>query len=567
MNVTRESDNPTEVTLNVYMESADEEPFLNRSYRRLAGRVRIPGFRPGKAPRSVVERHLGRAALVQEALEFMLPESLDQVLREQEIRAFLDPQLEVLNLEPVSFKATIALEPQIELGEFRSIRLTPPAVEIGPADINRVLERLQYESAPWEPADRPAAFGDLLTLSIHGAIDGQDVINHESVDYIPNMDNPHPLPGFSVYLEGMTEGQDKEFTLPVPPESAPGGAPDKECRFRVAIIAVKEKRLPELDDEFAKGVQDGFENIDALTEHIRHRLTQEAETAALRELERNSLEEVKKLATVHASELIYQREMEAIREEHERTLRSQRLDMETYLQLTGQTEQEWQTQLRPQAQDRLTTYLIIRKLAEQENIQVEPQEIEAEIQRLMQNSDQDSAANMRLLLNSPDSRESIRSNLLGTKVMARLVEIVKGDPTPETPESDTAPDTSDDEPQAAITDTPTDETTPDTPDDEPQAAITETPESETAPDTSDDEPQAAITETPATETAPDTPDDQPPAASAETPESETTPETPDDQPPAASSETPATDTAPETPDDHPSHESPQAPPTGESPNA
>ena len=131
--------------------------------------------------------------------------------------------------------------------------------------------------------------------------------------------------------------------------------------------------------------------------------------------------------------------MEAIREEHERTLRSQRLDMETYLQLTGQTEQEWQTQLRPQAQDRLTTYLIIRKLAEQENIQVEPQEIEAEIQRLMQNSDQDSAANMRLILNSPDSRESIRSNLLGIKVMARLVEIVKGDPAPETPRSRNRP--------------------------------------------------------------------------------------------------------------------------------
>ena len=548
MNVTRESDNPTEVTLNVYMESADEEPFLNRSYRRLAGRVRIPGFRPGKAPRSVVERHLGRAALVQEALEFMLPESLDQVLREQEIRAFLDPQLEVLNLEPVSFKATIALEPQIELGEFRSIRLSPAAVEIGPADINRVLERLQYESAPWEPADRPAAFGDLLTLSIHGAIDGQDVINHESVDYIPNMDNPHPLPGFSVYLEGMTEGQDKEFTLPVPPESAPGGAPDKECRFRVAIIAIKEKRLPELDDEFAKGVQDGFENIDALTEHIRHRLTQEAETAALRELERNSLEEVKKLATVHASELIYQREMEAIREEHERTLRSQRLDMETYLQLTGQTEQEWQTQLRPQAQDRLTTYLIIRKLAEQENIQVEPQEIEAEIQRLMQNSDQDSAANMRLILNSPDSRESIRSNLLGIKVMARLVEIVKGDRdhTPEPPESETAPETSDDESQAASTDTPATETIPETP---------------------DDEPPAASAEPPATETTPDTPDDEPPAAITETPVAETTPETDYSQPPAASAAPPAADTAPDTPGDQPPAPSPQAPPTGESPNA
>ena len=195
--------------------------------------------------------------------------------------------------------------------------------------------------------------------------------------------------------------------------------------------------------------------------------------------------------------------MEAIREDHERTLRSQRLDMETYLHLTGQTEQEWQTQLRPQAQDRLTTYLVIRKLAEQENIQVEPQEIEAEIQRLMQNSDQDSAANMRLILNSPDSRESIRTNLLGNKVMARLVEIVKGDGDP-APEAESAPETNDSQPPTAVT---------------------ETPEAETTPETSDDEPQAAVTESPVADTAPDIPDDEPPA------------------------------------------QSPQAPPTGESPNA
>ena len=445
MNVTRETDKPTEVTLSVLMDAADEEPFLNRSYRRLAGRVRIPGFRPGKAPRSVVENHLGREALVQEALDFMVTESLDQVLREQEIRPFMEPQLEVTGLEPVSFKAVVALEPTVELGDFRDIRLQPAVVAIGPAEINRVLERLQYENAPWEPAGRPAAFGDLVTLNVHGDIDGQEAINDEGVDYIPNMENRHPLPGFSVYLEGMTEGQEKEFTLPIPPESAPDGVAGRECRFRVEVIAVKEKRLPELDDEFAKGVQDGFESLDALSEHIRGRLTEEAEATAQRELERNSLEEVKKLATVSASELIYQREMEGIREDHERTLRSQRLDLETYLRLTGQTEQEWQTQLRPQAEDRLTTFLVMRKLAEQENLQVEPDEVEAEIRRLMETSADDPAANMRRILNSPDSRESIRASLLNRKVMDRLVAIVQGaddaESAAETPDADVeAPD-------------------------------------------------------------------------------------------------------------------------------
>ncbi len=427
MQVTRESDSSTEVTLSISMDSEDEEPFLNRSYRRLAGRVRIPGFRPGKAPRSVVESHLGRSALLQEALEFMIPESLDQVLREHEIRAFAEPELEVLDLEPVSFKAVVPLEPEVDLGEFRSIRLTPAPVEIGDEDVNQVLESLRYESAPWEPSERPVAFGDLATLNVRGTIGGEDAISDEGVDYIPQMENNLPVPGFSVYLEGMTEGQEKEFTLTVPEEHYQESFAGKECHFHVEVLAIKEKRLPELDDEFAKGVRDGFESMEALSVHIRQQLTETGEAAAQRELERNALEEVKKLATIHASEIIYQRDMDTLREDHERSLRNQRLDMETYLYFMGQTAQQWEEQLRPQAEDRLATVLVLRKLAEQEELEVGPDEIDAEIDRLMENSADESAASLRGMLNQEDSRESLRSSLLNRKVMAFLVEIATGE--------------------------------------------------------------------------------------------------------------------------------------------
>ena len=436
MNVTRESDNSTEVTLSILMDAEDEEPFLTRSYRRLANRVRIPGFRPGKAPRSVVESHLGRATLVQEALEFMIPESLDKVLREQEISAFTEPQLEVLDLEPVTFKAVVPLEPTVDLGEFRSIRLDAPEVEVGDEDVNVVLESLRYESAPWEPVSRPVAFGDLVTMNVHGTVGGEDVINDEGVDYIPQMDNNFPIPGFSVYIEGMTEGQEKEFALPIPEESLPEDSVATECHFRVEVLSIKEKQLPELDDEFAKGVREGFESMEALSQHVRERLVEDAEATAQRELERNSLEEVKKIATVQASELIYQREMESIREDHERTLRNQRLDMDTYLRLTGQTAQDWQDQLRPQAEDRLTSFLVLRKLAEQENLEVEASEVDTEIDRLMENSSEETAESLRRMLNTDDSRESIRSSLLNRKVMARLVEIVSAEPSADLAESE-----------------------------------------------------------------------------------------------------------------------------------
>ena len=423
MQVTREADSPTEVTLNISMDAEDEEPFLNRSYRRLAGRVRIPGFRPGKAPRSVVESHVGRGTLVQEALEFMIPESLDSVLREHEIRAFAEPRLEVTDLEPVSYKAVVPLEPEVDLGDFRSIRMTPEPVEVGDEDVKNVLESLQYESAPWEPAERPLAFGDLVTLNVKGAIAGEDAIDDEGVDFVPQLENNLPLPGFSVYLEGMTEGQDKEFTLPVPDDYPQQSYAGKECRFHVEVVAIKEKRLPELDDEFAKGVMDGFESMDALSGHIRQRLTEEREQFVQQDLERNLLEEVKQRATIQASELIYEREVESIREDHERTLRNQRLDMDTYLRFMGQTEEEWQEQLRPQAEDRLATALVMRKLAEQEEIEVEDAEIDAEIDRLMENAEEGTSAPLRRMLSAEDSRASIRSSLMNRKVLARLVEI------------------------------------------------------------------------------------------------------------------------------------------------
>jgi trigger factor len=452
------------------MDAEDEEPFLNRSYRRLAGRVRIPGFRPGKAPRSVVESHLGRATLVQEALEFMIPESLDQVLREHEIRAFVEPQLEVLELEPVSFKAVVPLEPEVDLGELGSLSASAPPVEIGDEDVTRVLENLRYESAPWEPVERPVAFGDLVTMNVRGTVAGEDAIDDEGVDFIPQVDNNLPVPGFSVYLEGMTEGQEKDFTLAVPEDRYQENYSGKECYFHVEVISVKEKQLPELDDEFAKGVMDGFESMEALSDHIRQRLTADGEATAQRELERTVLEELKNLCTIQASELIYQREMESIREDHERNLRNQRLDMETYLRFIGQTAQEFEEQLRPQAEDRLATLLVMRKFAEQENIEIEAAEIDTEIDRLTENSAEETVDSLRRVLSSDDSRESLRSSLLNRKVLARLVEIAvenetSGEPSGDEPESSTEvvdePEASADEPEATTEEGPAGDSEPD----------------------------------------------------------------------------------------------------------
>ncbi len=426
MNVTKDSVTTTEVTLTISMDSDDEEPFLNRSYRRVASRVRIPGFRPGKAPRAVVENHMGREALVHEALEFMIPESLDQVLKDEDIQAFMEPQLEVIDMAPVSFKAVVPLEPVVELGEFQAIRLERETVEVTGDQVDHVLEDLRFESAPWEPVERPLAFGDLVTMNVKGSIEGEEVIDDNGIDYIPAMDNNMPFPGFSVYLEGMAEEQNKEFTLSVPDDYPQENYAGKECRFNVEVLAIKEKNLPELDDEFAKGVRDGYESLEALTDFVRQRLIDEAEVNETRRLEASSLEELKKLAKIEASKLVYQRELDLMYEERERSLRNQQIDMELYLSYAGQTEDELREQMKPQAEERLNTMLVLRKLADLENIEISDEDVEGEITNLISSTGGESETAMRQALNTENAKESVRSSLMNRKIMARLVEITQG---------------------------------------------------------------------------------------------------------------------------------------------
>ena len=328
------------------------------------------------------------------------------------------------------------------MGDFRDIRLEKDEVEVSQEQVSEVLEQLRLESAPWEPADRAAKFGDLLNLNVTGTILGEQVIKDEGIDFLPELENPLPIPGFSVHLEGMTEGQEKEFTLNIPEDSPQADYAGKECKLLVEVLSIKEKNPPDLDDEFAKGVRDGYESLEALKEDVQSRLLADGDSAALRRLEQAGMEELLKTASIQASDLVYQRELDMIREDRERAIRNQRLDMDTYLSYLGQTPDEWQEQLRPQAEERLKTYLVLRKLAEEESLEVSEGEIDTEIDTVASSS-RESEDSLRQLFSTESSRESLRSSLLNRKVMARLVEILQGEAGVKTAEAAGEPEPSD----------------------------------------------------------------------------------------------------------------------------
>ena len=426
MRVTKESSTPVEIILNVEMDAADEDPYIDRSYRRTVGRLNIPGFRKGKAPRSIVESYVGRIALVQDALDFMIPETLNQALQDEEIQAFVEPRVEVTELEPVSFRATVPLEPAVDLGDFYSVRLEKESVEVSDEEVDQVLERIRREMAPWEPVERPVAFGDLLNVDVVGEMDGEALLNDQEIDYIPEPTNVLPFPGFAEHLEGMEEGEHKEFIVTVPDDYPRTEFAGKDVAFKVDVLSIKEKALADLDDEFAKGVGEGFDDMAALRAHILERITGEAESQADQAFQEQSLNSLLESATITASDLLLEREIQNMQDERERMLRNQRLDLDTYLSYVGKTEEEFQDELRPVAEDRLNRMLVVRKLAQEEELDVTPEEIQAEIESILSGSTEENVGAMRRAFNSESTRESIRSSLLNQKVMARLVEIVQG---------------------------------------------------------------------------------------------------------------------------------------------
>ena len=223
----------------------------------------------------------------------------------------------------------------------------------------------------------------------------------------------------------MSEEENKEFVLAIPEDYPRPQFAGKDCSFGVDVISIKQKTLPDLDDEFAKGVGEGYEDLEALRAHVKERLEQESESEAVRKLEQESLDELVKASTVQASDLLYQREVEMMQQERERSLQNQRISMDAYLSYIGQTAEEFQEQMRPSAEERLTRYLVMRKLAEEENLTVESEEVQAEIDNMVSAAGESEDA-MRRALSSQSALDNLHSSLINRKVMERLLEIVQG---------------------------------------------------------------------------------------------------------------------------------------------
>ena len=282
--------------MNVEMEAGEIDGYLDIAYNHLVGKIKVPGFRKGKTPRAVLESHIGKPALLDEALEHLIPEAYQKALTEQKIEPIARPEIEILQTEPIIFKAIVPVVPTVKIGDYKGIRIESKPREVSEKEAEATIQQLRLQQATLLPAERPAQMGDILTIDLEGESEGKPFPGQKALVYELTNEAILPLPGFAKKLEGAVKGEEKNFVLSFPADYEMAKLAGKSYSFKVKISEIKEKKLPELNDEFAKTL--GAENFTSLKDQIFTGLKARAEEITQQELEKKIIDAAVELSTV-----------------------------------------------------------------------------------------------------------------------------------------------------------------------------------------------------------------------------------------------------------------------------
>ncbi len=414
----------SQVLLEIEADEQQMERSLDKAFRRLAQRVEVPGFRKGKAPAGMLERHIGRARVVREALDILIPEAYNQAIEEQDVDAIDRPSIELVTDEPLAFKATVPVRPTVELGEYNSVRVKREPVSIDESEVDKALEELRHRYAVHEPAERPVQMGDIVRADVRGVIDGREVYKEDDAELRLREGATILLPGIAEGIIAAEKGTPKEIAVTVPEGERPLSG--KSGTFTVTVKEVKEEQLPALNDDFAREVGEGFSSLDALRDRLRNDMRERLRAQAEEEYRNKAVGAlVETAATIEFPPVMVEREVERLIQDQARHLG---LEVEQYLANTRRTRDELNEELLPIATDRVRRSLALTRLAEQEEIKAENQEVDAEVDRLA-GSAGEQADQLRKLFGSPDGRAAIARSLVTRKTMDRLTEIATRDGT------------------------------------------------------------------------------------------------------------------------------------------
>jgi len=421
-----------QTVLHIELEDDDIDPYLNRAYQRVVQRVNIPGFRKGKAPRSIIEQYFGRESMLNEILDSMLPELTNQAINDQDLDAVGLPSIELEELDPFQFSATVPLRPDVDLGGYLDIRIPKDDIEIEKEAIESRIEQLRLSVATWEPTDRTVEIGDMITAQIKGNVGAKTIFDESDAVYLVNEEIGRPFPGFSEKLVGLEADKASQFELSIPEDFTDVDLAGQDASFDVTIKDIKTRVLPEIDDEFAKGIGEGYETLADLEAEIEKSVQLEAEEESTRTHREAIVEALMESASVEMPPLLLQHEAEHMVEEQERMVSQANMNMDDYLVSLGKTREEFVEESKTEATDRLRRSFVLAKLAEEEDIEISDEDIDSRITEMFSNAEQEIPESSQ----NAQMRDYLSRSLLMEETMKKLENIASGGTSEENSEEE-----------------------------------------------------------------------------------------------------------------------------------
>lgn len=422
MKSTVETVNPTRAKLSVEVPFSELQPSLEAAYREIAKQVNVPGFRKGKVPPAVIDRQVGRGAVLDQAINESLPQLYVEALKENELEPLGQPEVEVTKLEDgdvFAFTAEVDVKPQITLPSYDGIEASVEDAQVTDADVEEQLQALRERFATLNDVEREAQDGDFVSIDLKATRDGEDVEGGELNGYSYQVGKGDMLPGIDEALRGMKAGDEKSFTSTL----LGGDLEGQDVDVTVKVAGVKEQELPELDEEFAQTASE-FDTMDELTDDVRTRLLRGKRLEQAAEARDSVLEKLLDATEIPLPEELVSSELAQRRAEVEQQLQWAGMSMQDYLDNEKQTQDEFEAELEKRVRDSVAAQFILDEVAKAEQIGVEQEELSEHLWRRAQQSGQNPQEFVQHMVEHNHLPEMVAEVVRG-KALAHIVESAK----------------------------------------------------------------------------------------------------------------------------------------------
>lgn len=406
------------------------EASINKVYNKRKSRFNIPGFRKGKAPRKIIELNYGKSIFYEEAVNELLPELFDEAVKELKIRKEICgmPKIDIESFDQdkaIVIKFEQELKPIPELGDYKNLVADDVKVEVTDAMVDEQIKKeLENNARIISVEDRPIKDMDTVNIDFDGSVEGVAFDGGKSENYDLVIGSHTFVPGFEEQLIGKNIGDNVDVNVIFPENYHSEELKGKAALFRVKINSIKEKQLPELDDEFAKDVSE-FDTLEEYKKDVKEKITSAMEKNALVQKQNNAIDALIKSSNVKAPESMIQEEIDKAFRDFANRIRQYNIKLDDYLKMLNTTEEQIREQLKPEATKRADAELVIDAFAKLENIKVSEEEIDNEINEFGKNMKVEDFEGFKKELKSGEGLEGITESLIRRKAVDRLVSLVK----------------------------------------------------------------------------------------------------------------------------------------------